>query len=157
MPRYFWDVACIEAIVLYWIIIIIIIIIVIIIVVIIIIIISSSRSRSSFRFPTKNDFLCFFFFFFWYGLTHFLLKDQCSYLGQVVIQLLLWWISKNKDVSSADHLAFEDNPSDNFLIYIKNNNWPRIEPWETPALASDQSGTCPFNKSLCFLFLSKVT
>ena len=30
-----------------------------------------------------------------------------------------------------------------------------IEPWGTPALTSDQSGTCPFNKTLCFLLLRK--
>ena len=30
-----------------------------------------------------------------------------------------------------------------------------MEPWGTPALTSDQSETCPFNKTLCFLFLRK--
>ena len=34
-------------------------------------------------------------------------------------------------------------------------NGPSMEPWGTPALTSDQSETCPFNKTLCFLFLRK--
>ena len=58
-------------------------------------------------------------------------------------------------MSSANSLAFEDNPSDKSLIYIKNNNGPSIEPWGTPALTSDQPETCPFNKTLRFLFSRK--
>ena len=46
------------------------------------------------------------------------------------------WITENKDVSSANSLAFEDNPSDKSLIYIKNNNGPSMEPCETPLLTS---------------------
>ena len=30
-----------------------------------------------------------------------------------------------------------------------------MELWGKPALTSDQSKTCPFNKTLCFLFLRK--
>ena len=71
-------------------------------------------------------------------------------------EVLLSWITENKDVSSAKSLAFEDNPSDKSLIYIKNNNGPSMEPWGTLALTSDQSETCPFNKTLCFLFLRKL-
>ena len=70
-------------------------------------------------------------------------------------EVLLSWITGNKDVSSANSLAFEDNPSDKSLIYIKNINGPSIEPWATPALKSGLSETCPFNKTLCFLFLRK--
>ena len=70
-------------------------------------------------------------------------------------EVLLSWITENKDVSSANSLAFEGNPSDKSLIYIKNNNGPVMEPWGSPALTSDQSKTCPFNKTLCFLFLRK--
>ena len=46
------------------------------------------------------------------------------------------WITENKDVSSANSLAFEDNPSGKLLIYIKNNNVPSVEPCETPLLTS---------------------
>ena len=42
---------------------------------------------------------------------------------------------------SANNLAFEDNPSDKLLIYIKNNNGPSMNPWRTPTLISDQSET----------------
>ena len=64
-------------------------------------------------------------------------------------EVLLSWIRENKDVSSANSLAFEGHPAD------KNNNVPSMEPWGSPALTSDQSETCPFNKTLCFLFLRK--
>ena len=67
----------------------------------------------------------------------------------------LSWITESKDVSSANSLTFKDNPSDKPLIYIKNNNGPSEEPWETSALTLDQSETCPFNKTLCFFFLRK--
>ena len=66
---------------------------------------------------------------------------------------MLSWITENKDVSSANSLAFEDNPPDKSLIYIKNNNGPSMEPCGTPALTSGQSETYPFNKTPCFLFL----
>ena len=68
---------------------------------------------------------------------------------------VLSWILEDKDVSSGNSLVFEDNPSDK-LLYIKNNNGLSIEPWGTPALTSDQSETCPFNKTLCFPFLRKL-
>ena len=68
---------------------------------------------------------------------------------------MLSWMTENKDVSSANSLAFENNTFDKSLINIKNNNAPSMEPWGTPALTSDQSGTCPFNTTLCFLFLKK--
>ena len=100
--------------------------------------------RYFFRFPVK---------------THILPKGPSIYLYQVVIQLrtdvLLSWITENKGVSSANGLAFKDDPSDKSLIYINDNNGPSIEPWETPDLTSDQSETCPFDKTLFCLFLRK--
>ena len=62
-------------------------------------------------------------------------------------EVLLSWITENKDVSSTNSLAFEDNPSNKSLIYIKKNNGPSV--------TSDQSQACPFSKTLCFLFLRK--
>ena len=53
-------------------------------------------------------------------------------------EVLLSWITENKDMLSANNLAFEDNPSDKSLIYIKNNNGPSMDPWGTPTLTSDQ-------------------
>ena len=44
------------------------------------------------------------------------------------------WITENKGVSSANSLVFKDKSSDKSMIYIKNNNGPSAEPWETPAL-----------------------
>lgn len=55
----------------------------------------------------------------------------------------------------ANILVFEYNPSDNLLIYIKNNIQPSIEPWGAHALKPDQSETCLLNKTFCFLFLRK--
>ena len=84
-----------------------------------------------FRFPTKNDFLGLFFWI-WVE-THFPLKHPFIYLCQVAIQfksreVLLSWIIENKDVSSGNNLAFEDNPFDKSLIHIKNYNGPSIDP-----------------------------
>ena len=114
--------------------------------------------RYSFRFPTENNFLCLFFRI-WVE-THFPLKRPSIYLCQVAIQFksrgIVIMITENKDVLSANSLAFEDNPSDKSLIYIENNNRPSMEPCGTPALTSDQSKTSPFNKTLCFLFLRKL-
>ena len=70
-------------------------------------------------------------------------------------EVLLSWVTENKDVSSVNSLAFEDNPSDKSLIYLKNYNGPSMESWRTPAVTSDQSETCPCNKTLCFLFFRK--
>ena len=72
-----------------------------------------------------------------------------------IAEVLLSWITEKKDVSSENSLAFEDNPSDKSLIYIKYNNGPSIEPWGTSTLTSDQSETCPLNKIFSFLFLRK--
>ena len=60
-----------------------------------------------------------------------------------VHEVFLSWITENKGVSSANSLAFEDNLSGKSLIYIKTSNGPNIEPWETPALPSEQSEICP--------------
>ena len=50
------------------------------------------------------------------------------------VETLLSWITKNKVVPAAISLAFEDNPSDKSLMYVKNNYQPSIEPWGKPAL-----------------------
>lgn len=55
----------------------------------------------------------------------------------------------------ANILVFEYNPSDNLLIYIKNNIQPSIEPWGAHALKPDQSETCLLIETFCFLFLRK--
>ena len=67
-------------------------------------------------------------------------------------EVLLSWITENKDLSSANSLTFEDNPSDKSSIYIKDNNGPSMELCGTPALTSDQSETCLFNKTIFFYF-----
>ena len=71
------------------------------------------------------------------------------------VEVLLSWITENKGVSSAYSFAFENNSSDKSLAYIRNNNRPSTELWGTPALTSNQSETCPFNKTFYFLFLRK--
>ena len=108
--------------------------------------------RYCFRFPTENNFLYLFFRIFQWNAHLFIFAKSLFSSGA---EVLLSWITENKDVSSAKSLTFEDNPSDKSLIYIKNNNGPSMEPWATPALTSDQSEACPFNKTLCFLFFRK--
>ena len=110
------------------------------------------------RFPTKNDVLCLFF---WIWIkSHLQLKDPSIYFCQVVIQFksrgTAIKVTENKGVSSTNSLAFENYASNKLLIYIKNNNNGRsLEPLITRALTSDQLETCPFNKTLCFLFLRR--
>ena len=113
--------------------------------------------RYCFRFLTKMaSCACFFeswlkLIFHWNAHLFFFAKSLFSSRAEV----LLSWITENKDLLSANSLAFEDNPSDKWLIYIKNHNGPNIEPRVTPALTSDQPEVFPFNKTLCFLFLRK--
>ena len=64
--------------------------------------------------------------------THLFIFTKSLFCSRA--DVLLSWITKNKDVPSANSLAFEGNPSNKPLIYIKNNNGPSIEPWGTPAL-----------------------
>ena len=52
-------------------------------------------------------------------------------------------------------LVLEDKPSTKLLIYIKNNSGPRMEPWGTPALTLVLEEDCPFNTTLCLLFVKK--
>ena len=52
-------------------------------------------------------------------------------------------------------LVLEDKPSAKSLMYIKNNIGSRMEPWETPALTLVHEEDCPFNTTLCFLFVKK--
>ena len=47
-------------------------------------------------------------------------------------------------MSPANSLAFEDNPSDEWLIYIKNNNGPNTEPWVKSASQALANLTKPF-------------
>ena len=47
-------------------------------------------------------------------------------------------------MSPANSLAFEDNPSDKWLIYIKNDNGPSTEPWVKSASQTLANLTKPF-------------
>ena len=49
---------------------------------------------------------------------------------------------ERREVSSAKSLVLEDTPSTISLIYIKNNNSTRMEPWGTPALTLDYEEDC---------------
>ena len=113
-----------------------------------------------FKFSTKNDCPWLFFFWIWIKLVfrwnaHLFIFAKS--LFSLRAEVLISWITENKSLLSANSLAFKDNHSDKSLINIKSNNGPgiRTKPWRTPALASDQTETCPYNKTLCFLFLRK--
>ena len=111
--------------------------------------------RYCFRFPTENNFLCLFFrsglklIFHWNAQLFIFAKS----LFRSRAEVLLSWITENKDVSSTKSLAFEDNP-DKSLIHIRNNNGQRMESWGTPALTSDQPGLVHLTK-LFVLHFSK--
>ena len=63
------------------------------------------------------------------------------------------WIAEKREVSSAKSLVLDDKPSAKSLIYTKNDNGPRMEPWGTPALPLAHEEDCPSNTTLCFLFV----
>ena len=42
--------------------------------------------------------------------------------------------NENREASSANSLALDDNPSDKSLIQTKKGNGPKIDPRRTPAL-----------------------
>ena len=60
-----------------------------------------------------------------------------------------------KRISSAKNLVLKDKPSAKPLIHIKNNNDPRMEPWETLGLNLVHEEDYPFNTTLYFLFVKK--
>ena len=109
-----------------------------------------------FRFPLKmTSCVCFFgsglkLIFHWKAHLFISIKFY-----SVQEQRYCYYGSQETRTYRQHSLAFEENPSDKSLIHIKNNNGPRIEPWGTPALTSDQSEAGPFNTTLCFLFLRK--
>ena len=46
--------------------------------------------------------------------------------------------TENREISSANGLAFDVKPSDKSLIQIKKISGPRIDTWGTPALTLAQ-------------------
>ena len=62
---------------------------------------------------------------------------------------------RNKDVPSANNLAFEERPFDKSLIWMRKNNEPIIEPRGIPAVILAGEETCLFNTSLCFQLYKK--
>ena len=75
-------------------------------------------------------------------------KTQLSIISKSLLRLFseVWlsWITENKDVSSANNLAFVESPSERSLILIKNNNGLRMEPWGTPGMTFSSLETWPF-------------
>ena len=61
------------------------------------------------------------------------------------------YTTENKEVSSANSFTLVVRPSVRWLMQIKNNIEPRIEPWGTPALVFFQVETCPYRTTFCFL------
>ena len=84
----------------------------------------------------------------------FILK--ISLLSSKVV-ITVSWITKKRDVSSCKSLVLEDKSSAKLLIYNKNNNGLRMEHWGTPALTLVHEEDCPFNTTLCFLFVKKLS
>ena len=48
--------------------------------------------------------------------------------------MLISCTTENREVSSANSLAFDDKPFDKSLIWIKKSSESRIDPWGNPAL-----------------------
>ena len=149
IPRCFWNLVCITLLLLL----------LLLFLLLLLLLLLNTRGGcdTALDFPPKITSCAFFLgsglklVFYWNGHLFIFAKLLFSSRAEVILS----WIRENKDISSAKSLAFEDNPSDESLIYIKNKNGPSMEIWGAPPLISDQSETCPFNKTLCFLFLRK--
>ena len=57
--------------------------------------------------------------------AHYFILERSLLSSKVVITES--WITEKREVSSAKSLVLEDKPSAKSLIYIKNNNGPRME------------------------------
>ena len=55
---------------------------------------------------------------------------------------------EKRDVSSANILQSEVNPSGKLFIYIRNNNCPKIDPCETLAKIFLHENVCPFKRTI---------
>ena len=63
--------------------------------------------------------------------------------------------NRKQRLVSAKSLVLDDEPSAKSLMYIKNNNGPRVEPWGVPALTLVHEEDYPFNTTFCFLCVKK--
>ena len=90
---------------------------------------------------------------------HLLWKTRCFILARSLLSSEVVftesWITGKREVSSVKSSILEDKPSAKTLIYIKNSNGLRMEPWVTPTLTLVHEEDCPFNTTFCFLFLKK--
>ena len=109
--------------------------------------------RYFFKVSIKKYFICLRFWF-WIK-THFPLKDPLIYVCQVItrsrVEVLLLWITENKEVLPADSSALKAI----FLInrwYLLKNNGPSIEPLGVHSLTLDHPKHCPFSKIFVFYF-----
>ena len=67
-----------------------------------------------------------------------------------------WAMDKRKQsVIISKRSLTEDKPSAKSLIYIKDEDGPRIEPWETPNLTFVYEQDYSFNTTFCFFFRFK--
>ena len=65
-------------------------------------------------------------------------------------------VTENRDMSSANSLAWKKGPVARSLTKIKHSKRPKMDSWGTPEATSAQLESCPFNTILCFLSLKKL-
>ena len=75
-------------------------------------------------------------------------KSHCDNLARSLfsfeVVITESWITEKTEVPSAKRLLLEDKPSAKSLIYIKNNNGTRMEPWGTPVMRKTANLIQPF-------------
>ena len=62
------------------------------------------------------------------------------------------YTTENREVSSANSLALDDNPSGKSLMQIKKSNEPKVDPRGTPALTLVYEEDWPLSVTFCFPF-----
>ena len=61
-------------------------------------------------------------------------------------------VTENGDASSANNFPLKDRSPDKLLMYIKNNNGPKME----PAVTFHHSDVWPLRRTVCFISLKKL-
>ena len=61
-------------------------------------------------------------------------------------------VTENGDASSANNFPLKDRSPDKLLMYIKNNNGPKME----PAVTFHHSDVWPLRRTVCFISIKKL-
>ena len=91
------------------------------------------------------------FLFHWDAQLFILAKP----LFNLSADLVMFYITENSDVSSANSFSLDLKLSVKSFVYIRKNNGSSTEPCRTPDSIAVDEEYCPFRKTLCFRWYKK--